>query len=212
MTNITQQTSGTESGHIPLGAKLQNARESMRLDRKDAAAQLRLNENVIDMIENNSFPDTMPQIFIRGYIRSYGKLVQLSDEEVQAGLEPIKPRQVNQETQLSMPVTQMEPLNKRKYLMPVVTAGIALTLVWLVAAWWHGHNAAPETTAMNQLAQPEANAIPAGISAQLTPAANTLPVTSLATQPPATAPLAVEASRIHQTAIPSSAREEEIEE
>jgi cytoskeleton protein RodZ len=142
MTNMTHQIGGTEMSHIPLGAKLQSAREAMRMDRKDAASQLRLSENVIDMIENNSFPDTMPPIFVRGYIRSYGKFLQVSDDVVQAGLEPIQPKQVNHDSKLAAPVTQMPPLYKANFLMKSLTAAIAITLLWLVAAWWHSKNTA----------------------------------------------------------------------
>ena len=191
MTNITQQTSGTENRQIPLGAKLQSARESMNLDRKDTAAQLRLNESVIDMIENDSFPTSMPQIFIRGYIRSYGKLLQLSEEDIQAGLTPLQPKPVIQENQQAAPSTSTprEPLAKRKFLMQSVTGAIALTMLWLVAAWWYGHPTAPTSkyVAINQLAESNTT-VPAGISVQAPPpsqAANAYlatPITTAANQ------------------------------
>ena len=46
-----QSSTGTQPP-IPFGIRLQSAREAMRLERKDAAAKLRLNETVIDMMEN----------------------------------------------------------------------------------------------------------------------------------------------------------------
>lgn len=171
MTNMTQQTSGTESRQIPIGAKLQSARESMNLDRKDAAAQLRLNENVIDMIENNSFPDDMPHLFIRGYIRSYGKLLQLSDEEIQACLAPLQPKPAAQEAEPQAaakpaPVAA-EPVKSSRALKATLSAGIGIALVSLAVVWWQGQPAsvASQPIALQAAEQPERHAaLPAGVS------------------------------------------------
>lgn len=175
MTNM--QITGTETRQIPIGTQLQNARELMRLDRKDAAAQLRLNENVIDMIETNSFPDDMPPIFIRGYIRSYGKLVQLPDEDIQAALAPIKPKPATPEPQLSMPIAQKENVSGHKYIMQGLSAGIALVMLWMVAVWWHGRSALPvlEQPAAIEVAQAADTVAPAGVSVQLARPVNTMP-------------------------------------
>lgn len=138
--NMTMNTQQSETSHMSLGAKLQSAREAIGMDRKDAAAQLRLGENVIDMIERNEFPDSMPPIFIRGYTRAYAKLLHLSDEVILAGLEPLKPRKVNHEANLAMPVTQMEPRRKGGGAMKGITTAIVLTMMWLVGSWWHSHS------------------------------------------------------------------------
>ena len=175
MTNM--QITGTEPRQIPIGAKLQSARELMRLERKDAAAQLRLNENIIDMIETNSFPDDMPPIFIRGYIRSYGKLLQLADEDIQAALTPIKPKPAAPEPQLSMPINQKESVSDHKYLMQGLSAGIALVMLWMVAVWWHGRSTLPvlDQRAAIEVAQATETAAPAGVSVQLARPVNTIP-------------------------------------
>jgi cytoskeletal protein RodZ len=174
MTNML--ITGTEPRQIPIGAKLQSARELMHLERKDAAAQLRLNENIIDMIETNSFPDDMPPIFIRGYIRSYGKLLQVADEDIQAALTPIKQKPAAPEPQLSMPIAQKEKNSGHKYLMQGLSAGIALVMLWMVAAWWHGRST---LTVLNQpaaveVAQANETAAPAGVSVQLARPMNTM--------------------------------------
>lgn len=146
MTINTQQTGTNEINSIPLGAKLQSAREAQRLDRKDAAAKLRLNESVIDMIESNSFPDSMPPIFVRGYIRAYGKLLDIPEEEIASGLEPIKPK-ANPILAADTPVTAsaIEPKAlKAQYFMKGATLVVTLTLVSLVGAWWHTRANAPQ--------------------------------------------------------------------
>ena len=174
MTNM--QSIATETRPTHIGAKLQSARELLRLDRKDAAAQLRLNENIIDMIESNSFPDDMPPLFIRGYIRSYGKLLQLPEDDISAALAPIKPKAVAPEAPHRTPSTQMESISSHKYLMQGLTAGIAVVSLWMVASWWHGRSLAPshELASINQPAAAEIIA-PAGVSVQLAKANPTMP-------------------------------------
>lgn len=205
MTNMTQQIN--ETSQIPLGAKLQSAREAMRLDRKDAAAQLRLSESIIGMIENNSFPESMPPIFVRGYTRSYGKLLQISEDIIQAGLEPIKPKQAStQEAQLVMPVTQMQlPINSRNYAMKGMTIAVIVTMLWLVAAWWNGHASKTtnaENIAVNLPAETSEAAVPAGASIQ---EAFAEPVTtaSLAPMAASIAPLAPKANPSNPAVIGS---------
>lgn len=181
MTMTTQQAGTPQTKHIPLGATLQSARETMRLERKDAAAQLRLNESVIEMIENNSFPPSMPQIFVRGYIRSYGKLLQLPEDMIQAGLEPIKPPVIaSLEPVVPSSINQIDIKRNYRGVMKIASAGIALTLVALAIVWWQAHSnnepttqalAAPEeisapTPANNEQANTNESALPAGISVQ----------------------------------------------
>lgn len=195
MTNSTQLSCGAESTQIPLGAKLQSARETMRLDRKDAAAQLRLNESIIDMIETNSFPESMPPIFVRGYIRAYGRLLQIPDDIIQAGLEPIKPipeTLAPQTPPADLPAkTSAAPsmLINSKNLMKIISAGVAITLLSLVIAWWAGHSTKPAlaTIARNNTSA-DTIIMPAGISVQSTNL--TAPVTAAAAQQTTIAPLA----------------------
>lgn len=203
MTMNTQQTGGTNPSNIPLGAKLQSAREAQRLDRKEAAAKLRLNENVIDMIENNSFPDNMPSIFVRGYIRAYGKLLQLPDDEIAAGLEPIKPSTVKQEV-VTPPAPHDKPaINFKKLAIKTISVLITLTLVGLVAAWWHAHTKqttqqmialpVPQETTEAALA-PAAPAPLASAPAVATEAASALAAPTMPAAPTATQPASVLAS------------------
>ena len=175
MTNM--QSIATETRQTHIGAKLQSARELLRMDRKDAAAQLRLNENIIDMIESDSFPDDMPPLFIRGYIRSYGKLLQLPEDDIQAALAPIKPKTIAPAAAPHQsPITKMESISNNKYLMQGLNAGIAVLSLWLVATWWHGRSAAPHSRELATINQPAAQTIaPAGVSVQLAKASPTMP-------------------------------------
>jgi cytoskeleton protein RodZ len=173
MTTSNFNASNSDASETSIGEILQNLRESMQLDRKDAAAQLRLNENIINMIETNSFPDDMPPIFVRGYIRSYGRLLQLPEEEIAAAMAPpVKPAPAPapQELQPAPAVaTPNAELSKSKHLIQGLSFGIFLILVFLVAAWWHARTSTPAIDHANvvQVSELADAAAPAGVSVML---------------------------------------------
>lgn len=145
MTNETQ--SSTEFPSTAFGTRLQTAREAMGLGTKDAAARLRLNEKVILMMEKERYADDLPLTFIRGYIRAYGKLLQIPDHEIKKALEPItaKPTTVEAETtkKTNKPA---QPVTSDNYSMQISTYFIALTMLGLVGAWWYSHSTSKDTT------------------------------------------------------------------
>lgn len=159
MINETQQTSATEHKPIPFGTRLKTTRESLGLERKEAAAQLRLSEKVITMMEKDQHPSDLPITFIRGYLRSYAKLLNIPEHEIQKGLEPIVPKPVAQDT---VPVTKPSPLiTSGNYFMQIFTYLIVLTLISLVGLWWYTHRTSSTTVAENQMIDVPTNSNPA---------------------------------------------------
>lgn len=183
MTTDNQYTGNTDIKPIPFGVQLKTAREAMGLTTLQAAEQLRLNEKVILMLEKERYPADLPVTFIRGYIRSYGKLLQLSEHQIKKGLEPIKAKPALHD-QARNPLQPLEPVTSSNYFMQFFTYLIVLTLVGLVGSWWYSHNNIPplaiadNTTAGTPLAiSPEiANEapVPAAKEAPLQVADNTL--------------------------------------
>lgn len=143
MTNETQ-THTPESKTIPFGNRLKSAREAMGLERKDVAAQLRLNEKVILMMEKDRYPSDLPTTFIRGYIRAYGKLLQIPEYEVKKAIEPIKPKPMPQETLITN--KSSAPVTSSNYFMQFFTYLIMFTLLGLVGTWWYTHHNQPNVS------------------------------------------------------------------
>jgi cytoskeleton protein RodZ len=132
-----------------LGQQLRLKRESLGLTIKDISAQLRLNEKVIDGLESNQGLSHFPLIFVRGYLRAYGKLLQMPLDEIQAALE-----QMQSPSPVPIPITP-----KRQGLPHVAirshhvtrfgTSLIVLTVFTLFGIWWHTHTTTP-TLALNK--------------------------------------------------------------
>jgi len=153
MINETLQSSPTEQKPIPFGVRLQAAREALGMDRKDAAAQLRLHETMITMIESGEFTTDLPLTFIRGYIRNYSKLLEIPELEIKSALELLKPKpDIEESTSVPATVhisangptstsTRSMPASIGNFFMQLFTYLIAITLIGLVGIWWHSHKA-----------------------------------------------------------------------
>lgn len=148
MTNLDSPAiEAAEQKTPPFGVRLQAAREALKLDRKEVATRLRLNEKYIIMMEKDRYPADLPVTFIRGYLRSYGKFLQISDHEIKKAIEPIKPRPVPLDIEAMIRQATASPKaavisenNNSNYLMHLFTSTIVLAMFTLVGTWWYDHN------------------------------------------------------------------------
>jgi cytoskeleton protein RodZ len=127
------------------GTRLKVAREALGLDRKEAAAQIRLQENMIAILENENYPQDLPITFLRGYIRLYAKFLQIPENEVKQALELIQPKPVINET-ASLPAA---PLTSSNYFMQTLTYLVMVTIISLVGIWWYTHSNSEPVVAEN---------------------------------------------------------------
>ncbi|TAK74179.1 MAG: hypothetical protein EPO11_07270 [Gammaproteobacteria bacterium] len=146
MTNDIQPTPTTDYQPVPFGARLKSAREALGLDRKDAAAQLRLNDNILAMMEKDHYPADLPPTFISGYMRAYGKLLLIPEHEIEKAIEPIK---LKATSAAPIPTTRpvlSVPVTSGNYFMQFFTYLIVFTMLGLVGMWWYTHNNTSSTT------------------------------------------------------------------
>jgi cytoskeleton protein RodZ len=119
-----------------LGERLRAARESMRISEKDAAIRLHLNPRIISIMENEEFENGPPETFMRGYIRSYGRLLSIPDSEIYAALTQIEPPVPAVQPATSITITRSSP--SHRYLRAMTYVVIAILAV-LVSVWWTSH-------------------------------------------------------------------------
>lgn len=184
---MSQETSKNMNDlRIAFGARLKSAREAMHLETKDVAAQLRLNERIILMLESGQYDDELPLTFLKGYIRSYGKLLQLSDDEIKQVVEPLQPVVKHIDPALLPPAAG--DITSKNYRMQLASALIGLTVVGLVGTWWHNHTTSSSAPLLTAIPMPTAPTV-----ATNPPAATTTPALVPAALPnpnPADHPLA----------------------
>lgn len=64
------------------GARLRNAREQLGLSQQAVAERLCLKVSTVRDIEDDKAPADLASTFLRGYIRSYARLVHIPEEEL----------------------------------------------------------------------------------------------------------------------------------
>jgi cytoskeletal protein RodZ len=117
------------------GSRLKLARENLHLSQKDVATRLFLNPKIIDTIETENCDSSPHATFMRGYARSYAKLLNFTDQDINAALN---------QTKLAVPALQSTNLitSKRvayqseRYIHWVSYSVIIISLV-MVAVWWN---------------------------------------------------------------------------
>ena len=75
-TNPDQQDARTT------GSRLRNAREQLGLSQQAVAERLCLKVSTVRDIEEDKAPAELASTFLRGYIRSYARLVHIPEEEL----------------------------------------------------------------------------------------------------------------------------------
>ena len=65
-----------------LGQYLQNAREKRGLDLREAAQQTRIGFTYLKALEEEDFSKLPGEVFVRGFLKNYGKFLHLDEAEI----------------------------------------------------------------------------------------------------------------------------------
>lgn len=139
-------TEATHDQHEALstGVRLRNAREQLGLSQQAVAERLCLKVSTVRDIEEDKAPADLASTFLRGYIRSYAKLVHIPENE----LLPMMEKQAPVRAAKVAPM-QTFSLGKRRKKRD----GWLMSFTWLVlfvviglsgAWWWQDHKAQQE--------------------------------------------------------------------
>lgn len=212
MTNETKQRDVADRiiRQAGLGNRLRSARETMRISEKDAAARLHLNSKIITILENEEFENGPPDTFLRGYIRSYAKLLNIPDSEICAALTQMAPPQPIIQPNTPLAIMNTRPnYNSHRYLRSMTYVVVAM-LVILVSVWWTSHpRDISKDMLVSQKVQPVVSVPVVPVQSTTTPVINAStsvknslnpipvenpkPVTQVSTTPPVVSPTSTEA-------------------
>ncbi|WP_297201208.1 cytoskeleton protein RodZ [uncultured Pluralibacter sp.] len=139
----TEATQDPQAAHTT-GTRLRNAREQLGLSQQSVAERLCLKVSTIRDIEDDKAPAELAATFLRGYIRSYARLVHVPEDE----LLPMMAKQVPMKSAKMQPGQHISLGKRRKK-----RDGWLMTFTWLVlfvvvgltgAWWWQNHKAQQE--------------------------------------------------------------------
>lgn len=136
----TKMSRKSESIRITgLGLRLKSAREALHLTEKEAAARLHLNVNLITIMESENFENAPPAAFLRGYLKSYARLLNVPEAEINTALKDLADTMPTYQKSL-VPVLKHRPINRSDRYLRWATYAIVLMLVALVSIWWSSHS------------------------------------------------------------------------
>ena len=115
------------------GAHLRQAREAANISADKIAASLLLGPKTIEALEADSFDRLPAPTFVRGYLRSYARLLGLPAGPI---LE-MYDRHGFQPPSLALGVAEMPQAHTSDTVVRLVTYAVGAVLVLLVGLWWH---------------------------------------------------------------------------
>lgn len=133
----TEQDTQTPQAATPVleaGTILKNRRESLGLTQQQVSSRLKLRVSLIQQIEDNQFDSDQVATFMRGYVRSYAKYVNLDEKIVLEALEHAGDVQHQEQEMMSFSrKTKTEKHNSRIMLL---TWSIFAVIAGISSLWW----------------------------------------------------------------------------
>lgn len=126
------------------GVRLRTAREQMGLTQQNVAERLCLKLSTVRDLEEDKSPADLASTFLRGYIRSYARLVHIPEEELLPMMEkqtPVRAAKVEPMQSFSLGKRR----KKRDGWLMIFTWLVLFVVVGLTGAWWwQNHKAAQD--------------------------------------------------------------------
>ena len=113
------------------GTLLRTAREAQELSEREAADRLNLMPDYVAILERDDYDALRAPAFARGYVKAYGKLLGLNEEELLAAFDQLRASNKAREGKR----VQTRPLQLQRTGLGVVI-GLAVLLLLVLAMWW----------------------------------------------------------------------------
>lgn len=141
----TQSTESSQPNQGP-GDILQAARISNGMTLEDVANKMHLSRGILNSLEENNFEDITAPIFVKGYLRSYSRLVNVDENEI---IEQYATYYMNGDPPISSTSNTSPELNandsKIKWITYLIIVGLIVILsIW----WWNRYQQAPEMVSL----------------------------------------------------------------
>ena len=115
------------------GQKLRQGRESVNLSIDEVAARLHLDTRTVRCLESDQYDDLPAPTFVRGYLRSYARLLNLAPQPIVDGFD----RRGLEPPALIADISTSEEATSTDAPMRIATAAIIFALLAGVVLWWN---------------------------------------------------------------------------
>jgi cytoskeleton protein RodZ len=125
-----------------LGYILIKGREAANISVASLASQLNLDESQLIDLENNQYDNLGPEIFVKGYIKSYCKLLDLDENEVMQSYQSSESNAKENEMQSFSNRFEKETHDNRLMIVSYIVLSIVLGSTGIL--WWQNQNSKDE--------------------------------------------------------------------
>ncbi len=140
-TTPTSQTPADAIAQAPSqvgpGRKLKQAREANGKTITEVAEKLKLTESLVKAMEHDNYENAPNNVFIKGYLRAYAKLLGISGDELVSQFDTLKIAEKKGEVTASFDFSQNSHKSNDKVVV-WVTAFVVIGIFLLVFLWWRG--------------------------------------------------------------------------
>lgn len=110
------------------GAMLQAARQARGMSSEDVAERLNWLREYVTHIENDAFSSLRRPAFARGYVRAYGRLLELDEEVLLAAFDAVRPP-------APPPRVRHRPQQLQKTGVGIAL-GLTVLVLLVIGLWW----------------------------------------------------------------------------
>jgi hypothetical protein len=118
-----------------LGPYLRSAREAMGIDVRDAAHQTRISVNFLIALEEEDFSRLPGEVFVKGFLKNYGRFLGLDEDEVMKRYAELKPEAAipsADEAKKERPSTIFEQVKVRETPLEPLAWGAAIVISLII--------------------------------------------------------------------------------
>lgn len=142
--NQISNVNGTAEQPVNVGKALREAREQLGLSVHDVANRIKFAASQIESLEAGDYAQLPEAAFVRGFVRSYARLLELDSAPLISGLPSshVKTSSVQEAKSIDIPLSSA--FSSRRYNIILLSAGLVIALS--VAIFMYFHDRVPVVT------------------------------------------------------------------
>ncbi len=164
------------SSLLPAGRQLRNAREALELTPEQVAQQLKLSVRQINAIEQEAFDELPSNLFIRGFVRNYARLLNVDAEPLLAYLAEVLPNEqqstasVHKPLETGVRISADHIAKKQRSFSPAVLMALLGAIIGISVAFWFLQQPSNPELALPEIESPPVLDLPvASVAVEATP-------------------------------------------
>ena len=145
---MTSDVSAQVDAFVTPGTLLRSARQAQGMSEREVEDRLNLMPGYVTILERDDYQALRSPAFARGYVRAYGQLMNLHEEELLRAFDEQRDQLSEEKKRVETKSLQLQSTG-----LGVIVGLVILMLLFAGLWWWQGGG--PETAPASQVVTPE---------------------------------------------------------